>query len=29
MDRQKSDVPTEIFIQGIENPLDREQENPL
>ena len=29
MDRQKNDVPTDIFIQGHENPLARGQENPL
>ena len=29
MDRQKSNVPTEIFSQGLEKPLSREQENPL
>ena len=29
MDRRKSDVPTEIFSQGLENPLARELEKPL
>ena len=29
MDRRKNDVPTEIFSQGLENPLARERENPL
>ena len=29
MDRRKSDVPTEIFSQGLEKPLAREQEKPF
>ena len=29
MDRQKNDVPTDIFIQGHEKPLARGRENPL
>ena len=29
MDRQKIDVPTEIFSQGLEKPLAREREKPL
>ena len=29
MDRRKSDVPTEIFSQGLEKPLAREREKPL
>ena len=29
MEIQKSDVPTEIFSQGLENPLAREREQSL
>ena len=29
VDRQKNDVPAEIFSQGLENPLSRGQEKPL
>ena len=29
MDRQKHDVPTDIFSQGHEKPLDRGREKPL
>ena len=29
MDKQVSDLPMEIFSQGLEKPLARERENPL